>query len=109
MVMGRSVCFPENVTVKYDHDYTLEPINGDIHMLVQNPQTTVIPGRVYIHLTNLFNGDSVLGEYPHTDTPLAQSGYQHHTPSSPCLRGPYTINHVAQHCVLCNMIDRVWC
>jgi hypothetical protein len=25
------------------------------------------------------------------------------------LRGPYTINHVAQHCVLCNMIDRVWC
>jgi hypothetical protein len=26
-----------------------------------------------------------------------------------CLRGPYTINHVAQHCVLCNMIDRVWC
>jgi hypothetical protein len=25
------------------------------------------------------------------------------------LRGPYTINHVAQHCVLCKMIDRVWC
>jgi hypothetical protein len=25
------------------------------------------------------------------------------------LRGPYTINHVAQHCVLCNMIDPVWC
>jgi hypothetical protein len=24
-------------------------------------------------------------------------------------RGPYTINHVVQHCVLCNMIDRVWC
>jgi hypothetical protein len=25
------------------------------------------------------------------------------------LRGPYTINHVAQHCVLCNMIVRVCC
>jgi hypothetical protein len=24
-------------------------------------------------------------------------------------RGPYTVNHVAQHCVLCNMIDLVWC
>jgi hypothetical protein len=23
------------------------------------------------------------------------------------LKGPYTINHVAQHCVLCNMIERV--
>jgi hypothetical protein len=30
-------------------------------------------------------------------------------PSEYELRGPYTINHVAQHCVLCNMVDRVWC
>jgi hypothetical protein len=36
-------------------------------------------------------------------------GYEEPFENFTVLRGPYTINHVAQHCVLYNMIDRVWC
>jgi hypothetical protein len=58
----RHVCVAENVTVTYDHDYSLEPLDGDKYMVIHNPRATVTPGRAYIQLTNLFNGDPVLGE-----------------------------------------------
>jgi hypothetical protein len=61
-VIRRYIRVPENVTVTYDHDYTLEPMKGDMYMVIRNPETTVTPGRAYIQLTNLFNGDPALGE-----------------------------------------------
>jgi hypothetical protein len=62
MVTNHYVHLPENVTVTYDHDFTLEPTNGDTYMVIQSPRTTVTPARAYIKLTNLFNGDPILGE-----------------------------------------------
>ncbi|GFG36381.1 hypothetical protein Cfor_06100, partial [Coptotermes formosanus] len=50
-----------NVQITYDHDYTLEPIKGDIYMVVRNATSTLEPSMAYIHLTNLFNGDPLLG------------------------------------------------
>jgi hypothetical protein len=46
-------------------------------------------------------------------TQIACSGHSTHYVCTECdddshLRGRYTVNHVVQHCVLCNMIDRVW-
>jgi hypothetical protein len=62
MVTDRYVRLPENATVTYDHDFTLEPTDGDIYMVIHNPRTTVTPARAYFTLTNLFNGDPMLGE-----------------------------------------------
>jgi hypothetical protein len=66
MVTDHYVRLPENVAVTYDHDFTLEPMNGDVYMVIQNPGTTVTPTRAYIQLSNLFNGDPVLGEWTHS-------------------------------------------
>jgi hypothetical protein len=62
LVTDHYVRLPENVTVTYDHDFTLEPRNGEVYLVIQNPRTTVTPARAHIQLTNLFNGDPVLGE-----------------------------------------------
>jgi hypothetical protein len=51
------------VQITYDHDYTLEPRKGDIYMAIRNAASTLEPSKAYIHLTNLFNGDPVLGEW----------------------------------------------
>jgi hypothetical protein len=66
MMTDRYVHLPENVTVTYDHDYTLDPKDGDVYMVIHNPRTTVTPDLAYIHLTNLFNGNPALGECPHS-------------------------------------------
>ena len=66
LILGH-FCFTENVHVTYDHDYTLQPIKGDgvLYMVIHNTTSTLEPKMVHIHLTNLFNGDSLLGECPH--------------------------------------------
>jgi hypothetical protein len=62
VIIHGHVRFTENVQITYDHDYTLEPIKGDIYMVVRNATSTLEPSMAYIHLTNLFNGDPLLGE-----------------------------------------------
>jgi len=59
-------CFTEHVQVTYDHDYTLQPIKGDgaMYMVISNTTSTLEPKMAHIHLTNLFNGDPLLGECP---------------------------------------------
>jgi hypothetical protein len=56
------VHFSDNIKLTYDHDYTLEPVNGDIYMVIRNPKVTVVPEKAYFHLTNLFGGEPVLGK-----------------------------------------------
>ena len=50
----------------YDHDYTLQPVkgDGDIYMVISNATSNLKPSIAYIQLTNLFNGDPLLGECP---------------------------------------------
>jgi hypothetical protein len=51
-----------NLNVTFDTDYSLQPIRGKIHMVLENGKSTVWSGRTYVHLTNLFNGNEVLGK-----------------------------------------------
>jgi hypothetical protein len=51
-----------NLRVTFDTDYALKPISGKLHMVLQNATCLVRSGRTYIHLTNLFNGNEVLGK-----------------------------------------------
>lgn len=52
-----------NLHVIFDTDYALKPISGKLHMVLQNATCAVRSGRTYIHLTNLFNGNEVLGKF----------------------------------------------
>ncbi|XP_069681787.1 protein takeout-like isoform X2 [Periplaneta americana] len=51
-----------NSKVTYDHDFTIEPKNGNNYMVQKNPRASVFPERAYFHMTNLFNGDKTLGK-----------------------------------------------
>ncbi|PNF31911.1 hypothetical protein B7P43_G07900 [Cryptotermes secundus] len=50
-----------NLNVTFDTDYSLQQIRGKTHMILENGKCTVWSGRTYVHLTNLFNGNEVLG------------------------------------------------
>jgi hypothetical protein len=52
-----------NLNVTFETDYSLEPIRGKLHMVLKNATCAVWSGRTYIHLTNLFNGNEVLGKF----------------------------------------------
>jgi hypothetical protein len=50
--------------VTYEHHYTLQPIKGDgvMYMVILNDTVSLVPGLAHFNLTNLFNGDQLLGE-----------------------------------------------
>ncbi|KDR22096.1 Protein takeout [Zootermopsis nevadensis] len=50
-----------NIQGNFEFDYTLETRDGKQYMVVKNPVTTSTASRSYIHLTNLFNGNELLG------------------------------------------------
>jgi hypothetical protein len=45
-----------------DTDITLKPIGDKQHVVLKNTKATVTPSFVYIYLSNLFNGDKLLGK-----------------------------------------------
>ncbi|PSN34092.1 hypothetical protein C0J52_12947 [Blattella germanica] len=49
-----------NCKIKFESDYLLEDKEGHQHLVVKSPTTKVEPTRAYIHLSNLFNGDTFL-------------------------------------------------
>lgn len=51
-----------NIQGNFEFDYTLETRDGKQYMVVKNPVTTSTASRSYIHLTNLFNGNELLGK-----------------------------------------------
>jgi hypothetical protein len=52
-----------NVPSTFDFDYTLETRDGKQYMVLKNPMSNSAPSRIYIHLTNLFNGNELLGKF----------------------------------------------
>jgi hypothetical protein len=52
-----------NCKIRYEEDYTFRYVEGFRHLDPQNPKTKLSVTRMYINLTNLFNGDSVLSKF----------------------------------------------
>jgi len=52
-----------NCKVRYEEDYTLRDIEGFRHLDAHNPRTKFAVTRMYVNLTNLFNGDPVLSKF----------------------------------------------
>jgi hypothetical protein len=52
-----------NLSVTFDTDYTLHQMRGKTHMKLLNASCVCKSARTYIHLTNLFNGNEVLGKF----------------------------------------------
>ena len=51
-----------NVTLPADLDFSVQPIGSTKHLVVKDVRATVLPSRVYIHLTNLLGNDTLLGK-----------------------------------------------
>jgi hypothetical protein len=51
-----------NNTVTYSYDWDLEQIEAYKHLITKNSIAAIKPSRAYIHLSNLFDGDEVLGK-----------------------------------------------
>ncbi|XP_069681800.1 protein takeout-like [Periplaneta americana] len=47
--------------LEFSVDYTLQEKDGNTHLVITKSQAVLKPRRVYIHLSNLFNGDKFLG------------------------------------------------
>ncbi|XP_069681799.1 protein takeout-like [Periplaneta americana] len=71
-IKGRLLVLPitgngdSNITLvnnkfKFDVDFTKEDIKGNVHAVLKNPAANLTPGRMYVHLDNLFGGDNLLG------------------------------------------------
>jgi hypothetical protein len=59
-----------NSKLPVETDLTLEQIGGSQHVVLKNTKATVTPTRVYMHLTNLFNGDKLLGKAIQATAPV---------------------------------------
>jgi hypothetical protein len=59
------VLFSSSVNSKMpiETDMTLQQIGDRQHVVLKNTKATVTPSVVYIYLSNLFNGDKLLGKY----------------------------------------------
>ena len=52
-----------NCKIRYEEDCTFRYIEGFRHLEPQTPKTKLSVTRMYINLTSLFNGDSVLSKF----------------------------------------------
>jgi hypothetical protein len=52
-----------DVQTTFDCGYDLEPRDGKLYMKLKDAVCTSTPSRIYIHLTNLFNGNELLGKF----------------------------------------------
>ena len=52
-----------NCKVRYEEDFIVRDIERFRHLEGKNPETKLSVTRMYINLTNLFNGDSVLSKF----------------------------------------------
>jgi hypothetical protein len=48
-------------TLTYSYDYDLEDRDGTVYQVTKNQKTVVEPTKAQYRLTNLFNGDKLLG------------------------------------------------
>jgi hypothetical protein len=53
---------PVNAKMALETDLILKPIGNSQHVALKNTQATVTPSRAYLYLSNLFNGDKLLGK-----------------------------------------------
>ncbi|PNF31910.1 hypothetical protein B7P43_G07901 [Cryptotermes secundus] len=51
-----------NAKLTVETDLTLKQIENREHVVLKNSQVTVTPSRMYVYLSNLFNGDKLLGK-----------------------------------------------
>jgi hypothetical protein len=51
-----------NSKMPIDTDMTLQTIGKNQHVVLKNTKATVTPSRVHLYLSNLFNGDKLLGK-----------------------------------------------
>jgi hypothetical protein len=57
------ICLPAvNNTVTFSYDWDLEQIGAYTHMTIKNSIAAIKPSRAFIHFSNLFGGDKVLGK-----------------------------------------------
>ena len=52
-----------NCKIRYEEDYTFQDIEGFRHLDPQNPKTKLQVTRMYVNLTNLFNGNPLLSKF----------------------------------------------
>jgi hypothetical protein len=52
-----------NAKMSIETDMTLETIGDSQHVVLKNTKATVTPSFLHMYLSNLFNGDNLLGKY----------------------------------------------